>query len=108
MTAVKKQFSSFEDLLANADAPVLVDFYATWCGPCQMLAPILEEVNRQLAPRLRVVKIDTDKYPQLASRYDIQALPTVVLFRDGELVDRIEGVLSAAQLVERLSPQLDS
>jgi len=108
MTAVKKQFSSFEDLLANADAPVLVDFYATWCGPCQMLAPILEEVNRQLAPRLRVVKIDTDKYPQLASRYDIQALPTVVLFRDGEPVDRIEGVLSAAQLVERLSPQLDS
>ncbi|MBW4546856.1 MAG: thioredoxin [Symplocastrum torsivum CPER-KK1] len=100
--AVKKQFSSFQDLLSGSDVPVLVDFYATWCGPCQMMAPILENVNTQLKGRLQVVKIDTDKYPQLASQYQIHALPTLVLFKNAQPVERIEGVLPAEQLVQRL------
>ena len=100
--AVKKQFSSFEDLLSGSDVPVLVDFYATWCGPCQMLAPILDQVNAQLKGRLQVVKIDSDKYPQLASQYQIHALPTLVLFKNGQPVDRIEGVLPAEQILLRL------
>lgn len=100
--AVKKQFDSFQDLLSNSDVPVLVDFYATWCGPCQMMSPIIEQVNAQLKNRLQVVKIDTDKYPQLASQHNIQALPTLVLFKDGKPVHRIEGVVQAAQLVQRL------
>lgn len=79
--AVKKQFTSFQDLLSGSDLPVLVDFYATWCGPCQMMGPILDKVNNQLRGRLQVVKIDTDKYPQLASQYEIHALPTLVLFK---------------------------
>ncbi len=100
--AVKKQFDSFQDLLSNSDVPVLVDFYATWCGPCQMMSPIIEQVNAQLKNRLQVVKIDTDRYPQLASQHNIQALPTLVLFKDGKPVHRIEGVVQAAQLVQRL------
>src|SRR4028118_1832699 len=100
--AVKKQFTSFQDLLSGSDLPVLVDFYATWCGPCQMMAPILDKVNTQLKGRLQVVKIDTDKYPQLASQYQIHALPTLVLFKDAQPVERIEGVLSAEQLIQRL------
>lgn len=100
--AVKKQFSSFEDLLSGSDVPVLVDFYATWCGPCQMMVPILEKVNAQLKGRLQVVKIDTDKYPQLATQYQVHALPTLVLFKSGQPVDRIEGVLPAEQIVQRL------
>ncbi|MBD2576924.1 thioredoxin [Oscillatoria sp. FACHB-1406] len=100
--AVKKQFSSFAELLANAEVPVLVDFYATWCGPCQMMAPILEQVNAQMNNQLQIVKIDTDKYPRLATQYQIQALPTLVLFRNGQPVDRIEGVLQAPDLVQRL------
>ena len=100
--AVKKQFNSFQDLLSGSDVPVLVDFYATWCGPCQMMAPILENVNTQLKGRLQVVKIDTDKYPQLASQYQIHALPTLVLFKNAQPVERIEGVLPAEQLVQRL------
>ncbi|MBD2012921.1 thioredoxin [Microcoleus sp. FACHB-53] len=99
---VKKQFSSFEDLLSGSDVPVLVDFYATWCGPCQMMAPILDQVNAQLKGRLQVVKIDSDKYPQLASQYQIHALPTLVLFKNGQPVDRIEGVLPAEQILLRL------
>jgi thioredoxin len=100
--AVKKQFNSFEDLISGSDVPVLVDFYATWCGPCQMMAPILDKVNTQLKGRLQVVKIDSDKYPQLASQYQIHALPTLVLFKNGQPVDRIEGVLPAEQIIQRL------
>lgn len=101
--AVKKQFSSFQDLLEGSDLPVLVDFYATWCGPCQMMAPILEEVGANLRDRLQVVKIDTDKYPNLASKYQIEALPTLVLFKDGQPAERIEGVQQAQQLIQHLS-----
>lgn len=98
----KKQFNSFEEMLSGSDVPVLVDFYAEWCGPCQMMGPILEQVNLQLKDRLRIVKIDTEKYTQLASQYQIAALPTLVLFKNGQPVDRIEGVLQAPQLVQRL------
>ncbi|NER84991.1 MAG: thioredoxin [Leptolyngbya sp. SIO1D8] len=104
--ATKQQFTSFADLLAHSDLPVLVDFYATWCGPCQMMAPILEQVNAQLKGKLKVVKIDTDRYPQVASQHQIHALPTLVLFKQGQPVDRIEGVQMAEQLVQRLQPYL--
>ncbi|WP_019504046.1 thioredoxin [Pleurocapsa sp. PCC 7319] len=101
--AVKKQFSSFQDLLESTEIPVLVDFYATWCGPCQMMTPILEQVGANLRDRLQVVKIDTDKYPNIASKYQIEALPTLVLFKNGEPAERIEGVLQAPQLIQHLS-----
>lgn len=104
--ATKQQFSSFADLLARSDRPVLVDFYATWCGPCQMMAPILEQVNAQLQGQLKVVKIDTDRYPQLASQYQIHALPTLVLFKQGQPAQRLEGVRTAEQLVQDLKPLL--
>jgi thioredoxin len=100
--ATKQQFTSFEDAISSSDQPILVDFYATWCGPCQMMAKILEQVNVQLNGQIRVLKIDTDRYPQIASQHQIQALPTLVLFKDGRAVDRIEGVLQAEQLVTRL------
>jgi thioredoxin len=100
--AVKKQFSSFEDLLAHSQTPVLVDFYATWCGPCQMMAPILEQVGAHLKNQIQVVKIDSDKYPNLASQYQISALPTLVLFKGGVPVERIEGVVAAPQLIQQL------
>lgn len=99
---VKKQFGSFQEMLASSDLPVLVDFYATWCGPCQMMATILEQVNAQMNHQLRIVKIDTEKYPQLASTYQVHALPTLVLFKQGQPVERIEGVLPPEQLIQRL------
>ncbi len=100
--AVKRQFSSFQELLESSTAPILVDFYATWCGPCQMMTPILEELGAYYRNNLQVVKIDTDKYPGIASQYQIQALPTLVLFKNGQPVTRIEGVMQAPQLIERL------
>jgi thioredoxin len=100
--AIKQQFSNFAELISNSDVPVLVDFYAAWCGPCQMMAPILEQVNDRLKSQLKIVKIDTDKYPQLASQYQIHALPTLVLFKQGQPVERIEGVVPAPNLIEHL------
>jgi thioredoxin len=100
--ATTQQFTSFEDAIANSDLPVLVDFYATWCGPCKLMADILEQVNLQLNGRIRIMKIDTDRYPQIASDHQIQALPTLLLFKNGQSVDRIEGVLQANPLVARI------
>lgn len=105
--AVKKKFSSFEAMLSGSQKPVLVDFYATWCGPCQMITPILEQVGIQMRDRLQIVKIDTDKYPGLASKYQIQALPTLILFKQGELVDKIEGVMQAPQLIGHINSLLE-
>ena len=100
--AVKQQFTSFGEAIANSDVPILVDFYATWCGPCQMMSKILEQVNIELNGQVRIMKIDTDKYPQIASNHQIQALPTLVLFKGGQSVDRLEGVLPAEQLIDRI------
>jgi thioredoxin len=100
--AVKKQFDSFQELLSGSDLPVLVDFYATWCGPCQMMAGILEQVNAQMKHQLKVIKIDTDKYPQIATEHQVHALPTLVLFKQGQPVERIEGVVPAEKLIQRL------
>lgn len=104
--ATKKEFASFEEMLAGSEIPVLVDFYATWCGPCQMMAKILVQVNSQLKDQLQIVKIDTDRYPEIASQHQIHALPTLVLFKNGQPVDRIEGVLTADDLVPRLRSQI--
>lgn len=104
--AVKKQFNSFDEMISGSEVPILVDFYAPWCGPCQMMAKILETVSAELREQLQVVKINTDNYPDLASRYGIQALPTLVLFKQGEPVDRIEGVVPSEQLVQHLRAQV--
>lgn len=104
--ATTQQFQNFDDMLASADLPMLVDFYATWCGPCQMMTPILKQVSAQTQGKMKIAKIDTDRYPQLASQHHIHALPTLVLFKQGQAVERIEGVLPADQLMARLTPHL--
>ncbi len=98
----KKKFGSFDEMIAGSDLPVLVDFYAPWCGPCQMMASILEQVNAQMKQKIQVVKINTDTYPALASQYQVQGLPTLMLFKQGQPVDRIEGVMPAEQLIQHL------
>ncbi|XP_072981549.1 thioredoxin Y, chloroplastic-like [Typha angustifolia] len=105
--AKKKTFSSFDELLEKSDKPVLVDFYATWCGPCQFMFPVLEEVSEKLQDKIQVVKIDTEKYTSIANRYAIEALPTFVIFRNGKPCDRFEGALPAKQLIERIESALN-
>ncbi|CAO2834096.1 unnamed protein product [Amaranthus hypochondriacus] len=104
--AKKQTFSSFDELITNADKPVLVDFYATWCGPCQFMVPILEQVLTSLKDKIQVVKIDTEKYPEIAGKYKIEALPTFILFKDGKPFDRFEGALPADKLIQRIESSL--
>ncbi|MFM7427857.1 MAG: thioredoxin [Elainella sp.] len=100
--STKKQFGSFQELVNQSDLPVLVDFYAPWCGPCQMMAGMLEQINSEMKQQLRIVKINTENYPQLASQYQVKALPTLVLFKQGEPALRIEGVMPVDQLKQQL------
>ncbi|MER3432498.1 MAG: thioredoxin [Leptolyngbya sp. ERB_1_1] len=104
--ATKQQFNSFEELLSGSKTPILVDFYATWCGPCQMMSGFLDMASESLRDKMKIVKIDVDKYPEIASQYGITALPTLVLFKESKPVDKIEGVIRPQQLVDRVQPFL--
>ncbi|KAG8079137.1 hypothetical protein GUJ93_ZPchr0007g4327 [Zizania palustris] len=105
--AKKQSFSSFDELLTKSEKPLLVDFYATWCGPCQYMVPILQEVSEKLSDKIQVVKIDTEKYTRIANRYKIEALPTFIIFKNGKPCYRFEGALPANQLIQQVESALE-
>jgi thioredoxin 1 len=89
--------SSFSQII-NSEIPVLVDFYADWCGPCKMLAPILKEVKEELGDAVKIVKIDVDKNQPLAAKYQVKGVPTMILYKNGKQVWRQSGVVQKEQL----------
>lgn len=95
-------FKRFEDFVNNPSQPVLVDFYAQWCGPCQLIQPVLEDLANRFEGRARIAKVDTDKAPELGSRYRVEAFPTLILFFQGREVQRYEGFKSADALAKEL------
>ncbi|MBY0485624.1 MAG: thioredoxin [Flavobacteriaceae bacterium] len=90
--------TKFQDII-NSDKPVLIDFFATWCGPCKMLAPILKEVKDNFADRISILKVDVDKNQELASHYQVRGVPTMMLFQSGKQLWRQSGVLSKQEII---------
>jgi thioredoxin 1 len=97
---------SFEQEVLKSDLPVLVDYWAEWCGPCKMIAPILDEVARDYGERVRVVKVNVDENQSVPAKYGIRGIPTLMLFRNGEVVDTKVGALSKSQLTLFLDSHL--
>ena len=90
------------DGVINSQLPVLVDFYATWCGPCKMQAPILHEFKEEIGDKAIVIKVDVDENAELAAKYNVQSIPTIAVFKNGELKEKSVGLTVKAQLSEML------
>jgi thioredoxin 1 len=94
---------SFEQDVINSDVPVLVDFWAPWCGPCKTIAPIVEELAADYDGRLKVVKVNVDDNKEAAMKYNVRGIPNLILFKDGQLVEQIVGAVAKQDLVEAVS-----
>lgn len=88
------------DTIINSEKPVLIDFFATWCGPCKMLGPILKEVKDNLGDRISIIKIDVDKNQQIASKYQVRGVPTMILYQQGKQLWRQSGVLTKDEIIK--------
>lgn len=97
---------NFQKEVLSADKPVLVDFWAPWCGPCRMVGPVVDKIAQDYAGKLKVVKINTDEAPGIAGQFNIMSIPTLMIFKNGERVDQIIGAVPEQTITAKLQPHL--
>lgn len=93
---------TFEKEVIQSGTPVVVDFWATWCGPCKMIAPVLEEVAKEMGDKVKITKLDVDHNSKTAGKYNIMSIPSLLFFKNGEVVDQVVGAVPKSQLIARL------
>jgi len=97
---------TFEETVLNADLPTIVDFWAVWCGPCKMIAPVLEEIAKEYDGKIVIAKLDVDHNGQSAMQYGVMSIPTLIIFKGGQAVERIVGFMPKAKLLAKITPHL--
>ena len=107
MKPVQINDKNFESEVLQSDKPVLVDFWAIWCGPCKMIAPYVEELASEYNGKLKVTKLDVDSNPETAMRFGIRSIPTLMVFKGGQVVEQIIGAVPKRTLAEKISPHLN-
>ena len=103
MATVKVTDASFEQDVLKSTEPVVVDFWAEWCGPCRMIAPALDEIATEMAGKVKIAKLNVDENPSAAARFQVQAIPTMILFRGPQMVDQMRGAMPKAAIEARLA-----
>jgi len=106
MESTETKQKSFNEII-NGDTPVLVDFYADWCAPCKMMTPILQQLKSAMGDKLTIIKIDTEKNPDVAIRYQVRGIPNLILFKNGELLWQQAGVVQMPQLQQIIEQKLE-
>jgi thioredoxin 1 len=107
MKPVEVTDANFQNEVLKSDLPVLVDFWATWCGPCKMIAPIVEEIAGEYSGKLKVGKVDVDSNQQIAMQFGIRSIPTLLVFKGGKVVDQLIGALPKKALIEKISKHIN-
>jgi thioredoxin 1 len=103
---IEVKSSGFKDVVLNSDVPVLVDFWASWCGPCKALTPIFEQLSQQYEGKVKFVKVNVDECPDIAGSYRIMNIPTVLLFKDGQVVEKLIGLRPAAYISDLINKNI--
>ena len=106
MAAVHLDQNNFKTEVLDSSIPVLVDFWAEWCGPCKMLSPIVDQVASELAGKLKVAKLNVDESPDLAGQFNVMSIPTLIVFKKGEPVDQFVGAMPKDKLLAKLNPHI--
>lgn len=106
MSAAQVTDSTFKQEVLDSEVPVLVDFWAPWCGPCRMVAPVVDEISQQYEGQIKVVKLNTDENPNVASQYGIRSIPTLMIFKGGQKVDMVVGAVPKTTLSNTLEKYL--
>ena len=107
MTTIETSDSSFENDVLNASLPILVDFWAEWCGPCKQIAPILDEISKEKQGMIKIIKLNVDDNPEISQKYGVQGIPTLMLFNKGQLIGSKVGSLPKSSLTEWIEASLD-